>query len=257
MVKDLEWLVKLQKLDSKIYNATGEQRRSGAVQEELKIEIEEQTLFQYRVTLELEDEKTNKETVLNDIGDQKRILEQKKTDLLNDKKTKKEHIKREILKLEEAVIVFTERAEGIDERIKNLDEEILEFDKKIELLEKKLKTEVKRLKRLTKLNKKLLADFNTERELICENVRKPFLAHYNRILKIRHGMAITYVSDKGLCYGCKIHIPYQYQQKIKKMADYNICEGCGRVLVDCSAFKVEEPKLEIENEEEESIDLKK
>lgn len=236
MFKDLSWLIKLQKVDSEIYVETSEQRRSESFQDKIKFEIEEQTLFQYRVKKELEEVLKEKEAVLNDIGDQKRILEQKREDLQNDKKTKKEHIKREILKLEQAVIVFTERADRVDNQIKEHQTEIDKFDKKIEELEKILKNETKKLKKIDKDNKKSLDDLLKTRDDICVNIRKPFLNHYDRILKIRNGIAITYVTDKGLCQGCKIHVPYQYQQKIKKMSDYNICEGCGRILVDKEAF---------------------
>ena len=236
MFKDLEWLIKLQKIDSEIYVETGEQRRSESYQDKIKFEIEEQTLFQFRVKKELDELIEDKENVLNDIGDQKRILEQKKSDLQNDKKTKKEHITREILKLEQAVVVFTDRAEKVDAEIKELENEIRNYDQKIEEQEKVLKSEEKKLKKLDKDNKKSLDEMLKVREEICSNIRKPFLNHYDRILKIRNGIAITYASEKGLCNGCKIHIPYQYQQKIKKMADYNICEGCGRILVDSDVF---------------------
>ena len=231
MFADLEWLIKLQKLDREIYQITGERRTAESNIRRLEVEIEEVLLTRIKHVRLLNELRDEKEAKLEDVADHERILEQKKADLENDKKTKKEHIRREILKLEQAVIVFTEKVDKIDLETKKIEKQIKVLDQKHKELNDNKKSEEKKVVKLVKKSKKELGQFQKKREIIEKNIRKPFLNHYNRIMKIRNGVAITFVSDKGLCNGCKIHVPFQFQQKIRKMNDYNICEGCGRILV--------------------------
>lgn len=228
---DLEWLIKLQKVDAKIYALTGEERKSEINVTKLEISVEELLFQKLKIINELKEKKDYIIELKDDIEDHKRILEQKKLDLTNDRKTKKEHIRREIKKLEKAVIVFSEKV------IENEIEE-KEIKKRKDLAQKeidssKLIIEEKKnsIKKIIKNSKKNFNKLMKEREEIDRNIRKPFLNHYNRIRKIRNGIAITYVDETGLCTGCKIHVPYQLRQKIKLLDDYNICEGCGRILV--------------------------
>ena len=88
-----------------------------------------------------------------------------------------------------------------------------------------------------KSSEKELEKLIKKKQKVEKQIRTPFLNHYNRIMRIRNGIAITFVTEDGLCEGCKIHIPYQLQQKVKLQDDYNICEGCGRILVDINLLK--------------------
>ena len=232
MFNDLEWLIKLQQLDNKIYLLTGEQRNSEDRINSLKLNLEEISITKIKLNRELKKQIRKKERLLSDIEDQKRILEQKREDLQNDKKTKKEHIRREITKLEVAVEVFTEKSKVLTQKIADTEKTISEKDGKINEVEKLIKNEEKNVNKLEKNSAGDLDKLIEEREDIKGKIREPFFRHYERIMRIRNGMAITFVDEKGLCDGCKIHIPYQFQQKIKKMDDYNVCEGCGRILVD-------------------------
>jgi uncharacterized protein len=232
MFEDLKWLVELQKIDNQIYQLTSEERNIESQIQRMKHEIEEKKLNKVKLIRRQRDLTEDKDTYVTDIADHKRILDQKETDLDNDKKTKKEHIKREVKKLEKAVEVFDDRVTELTTEIDSIIAEISEIEKFISKTDKKIKTEEKRKNEISKLNVKDLEKLEKKKQKIEKSIRTPFLNHYNRIMKIRNGMAITIVTPEGLCNGCKIHIPYQLQQKIKLKDDYNICEGCGRILVD-------------------------
>jgi uncharacterized protein len=231
MFEDLKWLVELQKLDNQIYQLTSEERNLEFQIQRMKHEIEEKKLNKVKLIRRQRDLQEDKDSYTTDIADHKRILDQKETDLDNDKKTKKEHIKREVKKLEKAVEVFDERVTELTTEIDSIISEIKEIEKFITKTDKKIKAEEKKKNEIAKVNLKDLEKFNKKKQKIEKSIRVPFLNHYNRIMKIRNGVAITVVTPEGLCNGCKIHIPYQLQQKIKLKDDYNICEGCGRILL--------------------------
>ncbi len=228
---DLEGLIRLQKIDLKIFTLTGEERKSETNIKRLEVDTEELLFKKLKITNELKERVKNIEELKYDIEDHKRILEQKKLDLTNDRKTKKEHIRREIKKLEKAVIVFSEKVVENEKEEKDIKKRKDSVQKNIEEIQLNIEGEQKDIKKIVKKSKRSYNKLMKEREVIDSSVRKPFLNHYNRIRKIRNGIAITFVDDTGLCTGCKIHVPYQLRQKIKLMDDYNICEGCGRILV--------------------------
>ena len=255
MFEDLKWLVDLQKVDNEIYQLTSEERNMDNHISRMKHEIEESAIKRVKLIRrqrELQEDKDNYEA---DILDHKRILDQKQIDLDNDKKTKKEHIKREVKKLEKAVEVFEERVTDLTMEIENIIFEVSFIDKNISKIEKKIRAENKKKLEIGRLTEKNLDKLLNKKREIENLVRVPFLNHYNRIMQIRNGIAITFVTEEGLCNGCKIHIPYQLQQKIKLKDDYNICEGCGRILVDVEILAP--PKTEKKAAAPEKKDLPK
>ncbi|MCG2759615.1 MAG: hypothetical protein L6407_00190 [Candidatus Delongbacteria bacterium] len=232
MFEDLKWLVELQKLDSQIYRLTSEERNIENMIQRMKHEIEELAINRVKIIRKQRELQEDKEIYQTDILDHRRILDQKQIDLNNDKKTKKEHIKREVKKLEKAVEVFEDRVVALTNETNAISQEVDSNDKSISKIKKKIRSEEKKKQVLSKLSENELQKLIKKKQKIEKTIRKPFLNHYDRIMKIRNGIAITFVTDEGLCNGCKIHIPYQFQQKIKLKDDYNNCEGCGRILVD-------------------------
>ena len=69
-----------------------------------------------------------------------------------------------------------------------------------------------------------------EREKIAVRLKKPVLAHYERIRKIRDGVGVSKLSD-GACSYCFSTIPPQRQAEIRRMNDMILCEVCGCLLV--------------------------
>ncbi|MCK5759806.1 MAG: hypothetical protein KAH33_00835 [Candidatus Delongbacteria bacterium] len=231
MFEDLKWLMELQKVDRAIFQLTGEERTINNKIVSLNNEIEELSLNKLKSIRKQKEYFEDKEAYQEDILDHERILGQKRSDLDNEKKTKKEHIKREVKKLEKALEVFQNKVKELDEENSIIDEEIIEKDKMIEKLNRKIKRKKVKIGKIKTVNQGDIDKLNKKKKRVEKKIRKPFLNHYYRILKIRNGVAITFVTPEGLCDGCKIHIPYQFQQKIKLSDDYNICEGCGRILV--------------------------
>ncbi len=237
MFEDLKWLIELQKVDRAIFQLTGEQRTIDGKINALNNEIEELSLNKLKSVRKQKEYIEDKESYLEDILEHERILGQKKSDLDNEKKTKKEHIKREVKKLEKALQVFQEKVVELDNENVLIEKYTSEKNSEIDKIKKKIRSKKTKISKITKISKDQIDKLNRKRNRVEKKIRKPFLNHYYRILKIRNGVAITFVTQDGLCDGCKIHIPYQFQQKIKLSDDYNICEGCGRILVADSFLK--------------------
>lgn len=231
MFEDLKWLIELQKIDTSIFQLTSEQRTIESIIVTLNNEIEELSLKKLKLVRKHKEYIEDREAYQEDILDHERILGQKKSDLDNEKKTKKEHIKREVKKLEKALQVFQNKVFKMDEENSLVDQEILEKDKEIDKINRKIKSNLAKISKIKNVIKDDIEILEKKKNKVMKKIRTPFLNHYYRILKIRNGVAITFVTADGLCDGCKIHIPYQFQQKIKLAEDYNICEGCGRILV--------------------------
>ncbi|MBN1968153.1 MAG: hypothetical protein JXR48_15150 [Candidatus Delongbacteria bacterium] len=236
MVKDLLWLVKLQKVDSLAYESKRELSKTEARIGRLKFEIDENSVFIIKEQRKKTDLAKEKDETEEGIVDQERLLNQKKEDLQNDKKTKKEHIKREVLKLEQAVKIFTKKVKDLEKEMKEITTSVKNREDKINELEEILKSEESKLNKIISEHNKINKSIEGEKDEVMKNIRPQFLSHYERILKLRNGIAVTYVTDDGLCNGCKVHIPITSRQKIALMDDYNICEGCGRVLVTKEAL---------------------
>lgn len=69
-----------------------------------------------------------------------------------------------------------------------------------------------------------------EREKITMRLKRPVLAHYERIRKLRDGFGVSYIQNDACSY-CFSLIPPQRQAEIRKMNDLILCEVCGCVLV--------------------------
>jgi predicted nucleic acid-binding Zn-ribbon protein len=70
---------------------------------------------------------------------------------------------------------------------------------------------------------------NDEREKLIVKIKKPIVAHYERIRNLRSvGAARLYAGACGACYAV---VPPQRQAEIRKTSDVILCESCGVILL--------------------------
>ena len=69
-----------------------------------------------------------------------------------------------------------------------------------------------------------------ERDKLVSRLKKPVLAHYERIRKIRDGVGVSKLNN-GACGYCFSLIPPQRQAEIKRGDDMFLCEVCGCYIV--------------------------
>jgi len=72
-------------------------------------------------------------------------------------------------------------------------------------------------------------EYRHEREKLEVRIKKPILAHYERIRTAKGvGAAPLYASACGACFAV---VPPQRQSEIRKMSDIILCESCGVILL--------------------------
>ena len=69
-----------------------------------------------------------------------------------------------------------------------------------------------------------------DREKLVVRIKKPILAHYERIRQARNGIGAAHI-DRGACGACFAVVPPQRQAEIRKMEDIILCESCGVLLL--------------------------
>ena len=69
-----------------------------------------------------------------------------------------------------------------------------------------------------------------EREKLAVRIKKPLVAHYERIRAAREGIGAAHLYA-GACGACFAVVPPQRQAEIRKMEDVILCESCGVILL--------------------------
>jgi len=226
----LEILVKLQAIDTEIYNLKAEKEAKPQQLKEIEALFEEKKqkmasleknlldLQKERKDKELElgskeesgkklqsqlySLKTNKEyqTMLQQIQDAKAdvsLIEDKILAILDETDKLKIEVEKEKARLKEEEKVFSSQKNAIEARIREIDDH--------------------------------LAQLETQRKQVIPEVDVKILAQYDRILKSRDGLAIVAVINNS-CKGCNMFVPPQVINLIKMYERMITCEVCNRIL---------------------------
>lgn len=73
-----------------------------------------------------------------------------------------------------------------------------------------------------------LASLRQARENIRTQISEESIGHYDRLFA-KFGRAIAPV-NKGICYGCFIQLPTQFEQESKRNEGLGVCPKCRRFL---------------------------
>src|SRR5216684_1600476 len=74
-----------------------------------------------------------------------------------------------------------------------------------------------------------LDQLQTERKSIATQISPPVLSAYERVRKLRHGIAISEAVD-GRCSQCHMSLRLQFFQDLKRGEQVMYCESCSRIL---------------------------
>jgi predicted nucleic acid-binding Zn-ribbon protein len=226
----LEILVKLQAIDTEIYNLKAEKEAKPQQLKEIEALFEEKKqklasleknlldLQKQRKDKELElaskeesgkklqsqlySLKTNKEyqVMLQQIQDalaDASLIEDKILAILDETDKLKIEVEKEKAQLKEEEKVFSSQKNEIEARVKEIDDR--------------------------------LAQLEAQRKQVIPEVDVKILAQYERILKSRDGLAIVAVTNNS-CKGCNMFVPPQVINLIKMYERMITCEVCNRIL---------------------------
>ncbi len=115
------------------------------------------------------------------------------------------------------------------EEEEGLDNKIIELEARLEELGIELSERGEELKEKEEETGQEELELNHEREKLAVRIKKPVLAHYERIREVKGvGAAPLYASACGSCYAV---VPPQRQSEIRRMEDIILCESCGVILL--------------------------
>jgi len=231
MQKALEMLLKLQEIDYDLVELERSKDYLPEMISNLKKEIDDtsnglkeaeegltqQNLLRKKLELDLEEVNSELAKLQRQMRDIKtnREYDALVTEIAN-RKLKISNAEEELLK------TLTE----IDE----LQDRIKEFKEKLTEVEKNNKVQLESLqKELNSIGVKVRQK-EDERKNISVRTNKYILATYERVKKVKGGVAVVPVRKRA-CSGCYKSLPPQRIQEIKKRDTLITCDSCGRILI--------------------------
>jgi predicted nucleic acid-binding Zn-ribbon protein len=178
---------------------------------------------------------------LEDIDKQRRQIEaevtqdqynlQKAQRKLLEVKTNKEYaavlveidtLKQKISAREDKVLQLMELAELRKQQVQDLDRQVKEEEQRLTEARRQNEAELAVLQRL-------LAERRQSREAALQQLDRPVLEMYLRLLQSRKGLAVVGIKD-GACEGCHLTLPPQLIQEVRRGDRLITCSHCQRIL---------------------------
>lgn len=230
ILEQLNSLTELQALDSQIYQLRKEK-------ENLPLEI-----------IRLQNNFNDKQKSLGQYEDKLRTLQLKRKEKEVELETKEASIKKYQaqlfqVKTNKEYSALLQEIENLKADNSVLEEEILkilddtdviriEVAQKKEALaqeEKRVNQEKERINGQVKVIAQKLEELNSQRVKITPKLEGKILAHYERVLKNKDGLALVSVESNS-CQGCHINLPPQVINEVKMRERIVTCESCARIL---------------------------
>lgn len=134
-----------------------------------------------------------------------------------------ETVEKKMDEVETRILEFIEKEEGLVAAHKNLEERIAQLNETLVAKEKELQEKITQ-------TEAEYQEWQNQRHELLKQVRRPILATYERIRKVR-GRNTVVELNKSACAGCYSAIPPQKAMEIRNMDQLILCESCGRILV--------------------------
>jgi predicted nucleic acid-binding Zn-ribbon protein len=128
----------------------------------------------------------------------------------------------EIRKAEDRILELMGEAEPLEKNVKTAEAALKEEKTKVE-------AEKERAQKRTAEDKAFLQQALEERKSVAATIPPQTLAHYERIRKRWHGIAIADATE-GRCSACQMKLRPQYFQELRKGDKLYFCESCGRIV---------------------------
>ena len=230
MNKQLEHLIQLQQIDSKIraIQRTIEDVPGKITEVESPLQDSQNVLNRIKQQYEaFEKKKREKERALEDINDKINKLKMRTGEI----KTNKEYqaLLKEIKAVEDArssieddILSAMEDADTLGKQIKTEEQNYRANKEKVEALKKDIEN------KKSETEKELLK-VQGIREKVIEAVDSEVYDLYFMLLEICGGLAVIEVKDE-ICQGCNMNIPPQLFVELKKNEEIYNCPHCRRIL---------------------------
>tara|TARA_B100001175_G_scaffold190058_1_gene161188 strand:- start:763 stop:1572 length:810 start_codon:yes stop_codon:yes gene_type:complete len=242
--KKLENLLKLQEIDSKIFEI---KKVRGALPEEVQ-DLEDE-LIGYNTRLDnfksdIDNKNNDIDDLKNKIKDAKKLVKKYKDQQMNVKNNREyDAVSKEIELQELDSKLFAKNVGENEVKIEEINEDIKSTKKIIKERTQVLKSKKADLDLLSNESKEEEKKLDTLKTKASKKIEPSLLLSYEKLVnRQRNGLAVVKVS-RGACGGCFNIVPPQRQAEIKEKKKIILCEYCGRILADVIAeVVVEKPK---------------
>lgn len=230
MNKQLEHLIQLQQIDSKIraIQRTIEDVPGKITEVESPLQVSQNVLNRIKQQYDaFEKKKREKERALEDINDKINKLKMRTGEI----KTNKEYqallkeiktVEDDRSSIEDDILSAMEDADTLGKQIKTEEQNYRVNKEKVEALKKDIENEK------SETEKELLT-VQGIREKVIEAVDSEVYDQYFMLLEICGGLAVIEVKDE-ICQGCNMNIPPQLFVELKKNEEIYNCPHCRRII---------------------------
>ena len=233
IVKKLENLLKLQEIDSKIFEI---KKVRGALPEE--VEDLEDELIGYNTRLdkfkeEIENNNKDIEDLKIKVSEAKKLIKKYKDQQMNVRNNREyDAISKEIELQELDSKLFVKKSGENELKIEQIKEDVKETKKVIKEKTQTLKAKKSDLDVLSDESKGEEKKLETLKNKASKKIESSLLLSYEKLVeRQRNGLAVVKVS-RNACGGCFNIVPPQRQAEIKEKRKIILCEYCGRILAD-------------------------
>ena len=230
MLPDIKLAVRLQDIDNRVAEVTREVSSlpKHIAEIERKLESHERKLEADRAALTANQK--DRKRLEGDIQVQQQKISKLKDQMLE-------------AKTNEQYRAFQHEIEFCEKEIRQAEDRILELMGESEPLERNVKTaegalkqekaqvesEKQQARERTAGDQRELDQLQAERKSISEQISPSVLSAYERVRKLRHGIAIAEAVD-GRCSQCHMSLRLQFFQDLKRGEQVMHCESCSRIL---------------------------
>lgn len=227
---EIGWLIKLQEIDTHLYNFNREKNEKPKILEALQIEFEQKKQI-------LKEHEEKSKALLLKRKDKEGELAGKEEGIkkfqskLYTLKTNKEYsamlteingVKMDKSLLEEDILKIFDEEDKLNQEVEKEKTNIKEEEKKFNNEKQKILEQIKEIEEQIK-------NLEAKREIEEKEIDKKILSQYNRIIKGKESLAIVKVENNS-CQGCFMNVPPQVINEIKMNDRLIFCEMCARIL---------------------------
>src|SRR5579872_367743 len=230
MLPDLKLAVRLQDIDNRVAEVTKEVSSlpKHTAQIEKKLESHERKLEADRAALtanqkdrkNFEGEIQIQQQKISKLKDQ--MLEAKTNDQYRAFQHEIEYCEKEIRRAEDGILELMTASEPLDQNVKAAESALKQEKAQVD-------REKQQARERTAGDQRELDELQAERRNIASQMTAPVLAAYERVRKLRRGIAMAEAVD-GRCSQCHMSLRLQFFQDLKRGEQMMQCESCSRIL---------------------------
>jgi uncharacterized protein len=249
MLPDLTSVIRLQDLDIRVAELTREISALPVHISEIekKLETHQRKLEADRAALSANQKERKKTEGDIQVQEQKisklkgQMLEAKTNEVYQAFQSEIGFCEKEIRRLEDRILELMSESEPLEVNVKAAEVALAEERKQVE-------SEKVTARDRTAVDQKSLDELNAERKGIVSGITQSVYRNYERIRKIRKGVAVAEALD-GRCSACHMAMRLQFFQDLRKGDQIMVCESCARILYYNPPIPVEDVGTELAADE--------